>query len=125
MLPKPNRLKKDKDFASLFAKGRGTFHPVVSVKCRPNRLSLSRFAVVVGTKVSKSAVVRNRLRRQIREVVRLRLPGLCQGYDVALLVRPEAKKSSFASLESAVLNVLEKASLFKRVGSTVCAKQKL
>jgi ribonuclease P protein component len=50
------------------------------------RRSTYRVAVVVSRKVHKSAVVRNRIRRRIYEVVRLNSDPLTQPYDIVLTV---------------------------------------
>ena len=63
MLPRENRLKRDKDFQTLFKSGQGVYGSICGAKWQKNKLNLARIAVVVGTKVSKKAVVRNRLRR--------------------------------------------------------------
>lgn len=111
MLPKPNRLHLDKDIKTLFAKGKGVFDVYAGFKWRKNGLGVSRFAVVVGTKVSKSAVTRNRLRRQVREVIRLRLAEIKPGFDVMMLVRKEAIGKTYAELESHVVGGLKKAGI--------------
>jgi ribonuclease P protein component len=49
-----------------------------------------RAAVVVGRKISKSAVVRNRLRRRIYAVLRELLPANAPNYDLIFLVLSEA-----------------------------------
>ncbi len=49
-----------------------------------------RFTVVVGSSVSKKAVVRNRLKRQIRDVIRraILVGALAGAVDVVIIVRP-------------------------------------
>lgn len=111
MLPRPNRLHLDKDIKTLFAKGKGVFDVCCGFKFRKNSLDVSRFAVVVGTKVSKSAVVRNRVRRQIREIIRLRLSTIKPGFDVMMLVRKEALDKTSAELERHVTSGFKKAGL--------------
>jgi len=95
MLSKEHRLRNDKDIKTLFAKGKGVFGLLVNIKYRSNHILVSRFAVVVGTKVSKKAVVRNRLRRQINAIIFKRLKNFCPGFDVVLMPKKEAigKKS--------------------------------
>lgn len=109
MLSRAHRLHLDKDIKTLFAKGKGVFGVCCGVKFRKNGLETSRFAVVVGTKVSKRAVIRNRLRRQIREVIRLRLGEMKPGFDVMVLVRKEAIGKTYAELEKHTLSSLKKA----------------
>lgn len=111
MLPRPYRLHLDKDIKTLFAKGKGVFDVCCGFKFRKNGLDVSRFAVVVGTKVSKSAVVRNRVRRQIREIIRLKLPAIKPGFDVMMLVRKEALDKTSTELERHVTSGFKKAGL--------------
>ena len=111
MLPKPNRLRLEKDIKALFTKGKGVFNTVCGMKLRPNRLPVSRFAVVVGTKVSKKAVERNRLRRKIRALLEERLEEMKPGYDVAMIVRPKAMEVSKEELEKEIIKVLKKSPL--------------
>lgn len=68
------------------------------------------FGFVVSTKVSKSAVVRNRIRRRAREFVRRAAAdgGLATGRDIAVIAKPPA-----AALDSAG-TVRELSSLFKQ-----------
>lgn len=62
----------------------------------PNELAWSRFAYAVPKRVGK-AVVRNRVRRRLREILRM-LP-FEEGYDVVISVRPEAAASTFYGLK--------------------------
>jgi ribonuclease P protein component len=111
MLPSPNRLRHEKDIKALFADGKGVFDSACGLKFRKNGLGATRFAVVVGTKVSKSAVVRNRVRRQIRSVIEARLAEVKPGFDVAILVRGEALKLKFPQIEERIVGVLKKGRL--------------
>lgn len=111
MLPVKHRLRLDRDIKTLFAKGKGVFDLYCGLKYRKNGLGVSRFAVVVGTKVSKSAVARNRLRRQIREIIRLRLAEIKPGFDVMVLVRKEALGRTSAELEQHLFAALRKAGI--------------
>ncbi len=71
----------------------------------------TRFAIVVGHTVSKKAVIRNRLRRRLREIVRMRLPHLVPGFDVVLIVRSPAIKKTFAELARGLDFVLARGGL--------------
>ncbi len=111
MLPKSHRLHLDKDIKTLFAKGKSVFDVYAGFKCRRNGLPESRFAVVVGLKVSKSAVVRNRVRRQIREIIRLRLDVIKPGFDVMMLMRKEAIGKTSSELEQHIVAGFKKGGL--------------
>ncbi len=111
MFPKENRLKSEKDIQTLFASGKSVFGIFVGIKTKKNTLDYSRFTVVVGTKVSKKAVVRNRLKRQVRAIVHEKLSELTSGYDVAFLVKKEAVGKTFEELQGDVEKLLRKSKL--------------
>ena len=61
--------------------------PLISLKYVINtRRKTYRLAVVVSKKVSKSAVVRNRIRRRLYETVRLQESKIDQPYDLVITV---------------------------------------
>jgi len=111
MLPQENRLRKKIEVEKVFKTGRSVFDSVCGFKVLRNGLEVSRFAIMVGTKISKSAVVRNRIRRQIREIVRLNLPRIEKGLDFSFIVRPEAKNAKYEDFEKAIVGGLRKARL--------------
>ncbi len=111
MFPKENRLRKEKDIQALFANGKSVFGMFVGLKMKKNTFDQSRFTVVVGTKISKKAVVRNRLKRQIRAIVHEKIEDLASGYDVAFLVKKEIVGKTFEELQSDVEKLLRKSKL--------------
>lgn len=113
MLSSENRLRLEKDIKTLFARGKSVFDASTGLKWRKNNLPVSRFAVAVGIKVSKSAVTRNRLRRQIRAALHDMLPDLAAGYDVMVLVRPEAARAKRGELIAHLTSALHKSPLLK------------
>lgn len=112
MLSKDHRIRKDQDVKRVFAKGKGVFDAVCGVKYAKNDLEASRFAIVVGTKVSKSAVKRNRVKRQYREIIRLMMPDIKPGYDVVLLTSAKALELDSGEKTKRLVGVLKKAKLF-------------
>lgn len=79
MLKKEHRLQKTKEVQTTFAKGRSFFSPYFLGKFQKVTEGKQRFTVVVSTKVSKKAVVRNRIKRLVREYVRLHIDGFLPG----------------------------------------------
>lgn len=80
----------------------------LGIKVRENELPHSRFGIVIGLKVSKKANIRNRLRRQIREIVRKHLPKIKKGFDVMILGKKTALELDFDSLEKEILSLFKK-----------------
>ena len=77
-----------------------------------NTYGKPRVGFVVSTKVSKRAVVRNLLKRRMRDVMRpLVAKFRPQNVDVALMVRPEAVAFDFAQVKMTVLELLQKSGL--------------
>lgn len=74
----------------VYQQGQTVRGPNFSLKYLPNPKRQSyRLAVVVSRKVSKSAVVRNRIRRRLYEAVRLHESDIIQPYDIVLSVYNE------------------------------------
>ncbi|MEF8846972.1 MAG: ribonuclease P protein component [Candidatus Paceibacterota bacterium] len=114
MLPKDNRLKKEKDFERVFKKGKSYNQTFLFLKVlkRDNNQE-SRFGFVVSTKVSKKAVVRNKLKRQLREIIREKLPEIKSDYDAVTVVQPGIETQSFHQLKQNLLQLLKEANLIK------------
>mgnify|MGYP001614688871 CR=1 FL=1 len=113
MLPIEYRLRKKTDIDALFAKGRLVFDSLVTIKYRKTQLSTPRFAVVVGTKLSKRAVNRNKIRRRIRASIADHLNHLNGGYDIAIIAKPLALKAKYEVLRLSVSSSLKKTGVLK------------
>ena len=75
----------------------------------PNGGETTRWGFAVGKRLSKKAVVRNRLRRQLREAARQ--APVVPGYDVVVTARPRALESDFATLRESLRRSAERAGL--------------
>ncbi|MBT4277379.1 ribonuclease P protein component [Candidatus Falkowbacteria bacterium] len=111
MLPKNNRLTHRKDFDNAFKVGQSFFSEVLGVKATENNLPDSRFGIVVSTKISKKAVARNKIKRQIREVIHKNLDKIKKGLDVVIICRPGIEKKEFQEIEQAILKAFQKIKL--------------
>ena len=67
-----------------------------------------KMACVVSKKVSKSAVVRNRIRRQCREIVRPILPRVSKPISLVFYAKKDAIQASFVGLEMDVRTLLSR-----------------
>ena len=109
MLAKQYRLTKEQDFKRANSLGRSFFSPEFRLKIVKNNLVNSRFAIVTSGKLSKKAVVRNRVRRQVGEVLRLNRQRFVGGVDIVFWISPAALKLDYQQLEEKVLFLLTKA----------------
>jgi len=102
MFPSKYRLSKKTDFDRVFKAGRRGFDRYFSLRYLPNNLDHSRITVVVANKVSKKAVERNRLKRQVRAMIEERLDQFKLSYDLIVNVMSHALNQEYANLDSAL-----------------------
>ena len=81
--------------------------PLFIAKVKPNTLSYPRFAFVVSKKIDKRAVVRNKLKRILRERV-FSLCDLHAGYDMVFVVRSNFSDLSTELVDTAIQEVFTK-----------------
>ena len=99
MLPKANRLHKDKEIKRLAQTGKTFFLPQLIIKHLENKEGVTKIGFVVSTKVDKRAVVRNKLARQLREATKGFLPKLLPGHSVLIIAKKQALELEFAELK--------------------------
>ncbi|MDD4333323.1 MAG: ribonuclease P protein component [Patescibacteria group bacterium] len=102
MFKKDNRLTKDKEFDNVFKTGRSSYDKNIGIKAVINNLGGSRIGILISTKVSKKAVERNKIRRRIREILKLRLNKIKKNCDLVLIVLPAAKEKTYQELEESI-----------------------
>lgn len=87
MIRRKHRFHGHSSLKFVYAKGKQARSQLLGLRYVPNtRIQETRVAVVVSTKISKCAPVRNRIRRRIFEYFRLRLGELPQGHDLVITV---------------------------------------
>lgn len=77
---------------------------------RKNRTHSNRVGITVGKKLG-GAVVRNRVRRRLREVYRLNEERFSPGWDIVVVARSRSVNADFATLTQAYLSAAEKAGI--------------
>lgn len=110
MLPLARRITRAADFRTIYRYGRRVGTSKLVVYWRPNGRDVTRFGFSVSKKVGRS-VVRNRLRRLLREACRRHLELFKPGFDVVLVARPEIKELDYYGVLSEVLTLSRKARL--------------
>ncbi len=87
MIRKANRFHGHGSLRYVYNNGQIVRGPLCALKYVENkRRDEYRLAIVVSKKVSKSAVVRNRIRRRLYEAYRLETPNITVPYDIVLTV---------------------------------------
>jgi ribonuclease P protein component len=97
-------------YTLVYRQGKVWANSLLVMKAMPNGLSLSRYGFSVTKKVGK-AVQRNRLKRLLREIMRLK--SLRSGWDIVFMVRSVAVNTDYHQLERAVTKLLTRAQLLE------------
>ena len=108
------RLVKKKDFNNVYRFGKSTANQHFVLYYMPQK-QIDRFRL--GVSVSKkigNAVVRNRMRRLIKEIVRLNGDGIKPQTDFILIARKPAVGLAYAEMEQSILHVMRKAGIYSK-----------
>lgn len=115
---KEHRLARREDFNRVYRHGKSTANMqfVVYVLPRPQN-EYFRLGVSVSKKLG-NAVVRNRLRRIMKEIVRLNKDAITDKVDFVVIARKPAADMEYEEMRKSMLHVLKRASLLKAGGSS-------
>lgn len=103
-------IKRNHEFRRLYQKGKSAVSPCLAVYCRKNRCGKNRIGLTVGTKVGK-AVIRNRVRRRIKEAYRMNEAKYTLGWDIVVVARVKAAHVRYRELERSLLKLSDKLGL--------------
>ena len=107
-LGRDRRLRKSRDFAAVWSRGRSWSNRLVSLRILGNDNGITRLGFAVGRRVGK-AVVRNRVKRRLREHLRQRI--LPENWDIVVAAKPAAAGATYRELGQAVDELLSRAGL--------------
>lgn len=109
MIPSAHKIGLDNDFEKIFKTGRSLYGRFLGFKILKNGLKHSRFSVILGKKIKKSAVNRHLLKRKIFSIIaneRIKLPF---SIDCVIIVLPSVKENpKFSELEIEIKETLAK-----------------
>ncbi|MCL2200576.1 MAG: ribonuclease P protein component [Oscillospiraceae bacterium] len=100
-------LKKNYEFKRLYNKGKSAASQHVAVYCRQNGRNENRLGITVSTKLG-GAVVRNRIRRRLKEIYRLNEQNLSCGLDIVIVARMKSRFSDYHEIEASVISLFRK-----------------
>lgn len=104
-------LKLNHIFRRLYSTA-GQANSLLVLYARPNRTQGNRVGITASKKLGK-AVVRNRVRRRLREVYRLNEEKFQPGWDIVVVARSRCITASFHKLTNAYLSLAQKAGILK------------
>ena len=107
-------LKRNNDFRVIYKRGKSSVTSVLAMYARKRKNPENRIGLTVSTKVG-CAVVRNRVRRRIREAYRINETKFKNGLDIVVVARVRAAKVSFCEIEKNLLSLAESLGLLSEV----------
>jgi len=109
-------LKKTRDFKQVYNHRRSKANRLLVLYVKKGGLSASRLGVSISRKVG-TAVVRNRIKRLIKEHIRLREEELVPGFDMVVVVRRAIPKDiNFEQIGQSLLNLLDRQKVLMQPG---------
>jgi ribonuclease P protein component len=116
MISKAHRFHGFTSLRAVYSRGQTVRGSALALKYMPNpRRGSYRAAVVVSRKTHKSAVVRNRIRRRIYEIIRSYEPDVTGPFDIVITVySDQVAEVPSQSLESMVQDLFKKAGILRR-----------
>jgi len=105
MLKRCYRLKRSKDFRRAYQKGKYCANPYLVVYYVRNDQGGLRIGFSVSKKIGQ-AVVRNRVKRQLREICRLNESIFPPGYDLVFVARAKIKEADYHLMQKNLLSLV-------------------
>ena len=104
--PRGARIVRKADFDAVYRNGKRRSSSHFTVFLKANDLPHSRFGFSIKRTLG-GAVVRNRIRRRVREAIRLHRQEISAGWDFVIHPKASVQSAEFAALESDLLRLLK------------------
>ncbi|MDY5041354.1 MAG: ribonuclease P protein component [Eubacteriales bacterium] len=112
MLNEVNRLTKRKEFGYIYKHGKYCYNNYLTLMYVPTKLKQPRIGFSVSKKTGK-AWLRNKTKRQLRDIVRKMIDSINPCYNYVFITKPEITTLDYNKIKEAVVDVLTKANLVK------------
>ncbi|GIV78743.1 MAG: hypothetical protein KatS3mg050_3137 [Litorilinea sp.] len=106
------RVRDNKRFQEIRRRGRSYSDALLVLCALPNDLPYSRFGFSVSSRIG-NAVARNRIKRRLREAVRLRMDSVKPGWDVVFIARNPIRSADYQAMDAACARLLRRAHLLR------------
>lgn len=112
------RLRRAEDFQYVRQVGRSYHSRLLHINLASNGLGANRYGVITSKRLG-NAVMRNRVRRRLREVLRSLDPHLESGFDIVVVARPAIVAQPFEQVQRNVSRLLRQAGLLRVEGDVL------
>jgi len=111
MLSRAHRLTDNKEFQTIYRRGRYNSTALLSVNVLPNKFGTTKIGVVASKKAARKAHDRNAVKRKVREAVRLAYPSLKTGNNIIITIKAPATAADYKVIEKDLIGSLKKLGL--------------
>lgn len=111
-MEKKFRLRKNMEFKKVYSTGKNFWNRNLVLYVRKNNLEETRLGITITKKIG-NAVTRNRIRRRIKEIYRLNIHRIKDGYDLIFIPKKNVIDISYKELESALIHILKISKMLK------------
>lgn len=106
------RVRANERFQEIRKQGEA-YHDGLLVMCvLANGLPYSRFGFSVSNRIG-GAVVRNRIKRRLREAIRLRMEEIKPGWDIVFIAKHPIRRADYHQMDAACARLLRRAHLLR------------
>jgi len=113
-LHRSHRLRKNEHFQAVFQRGTSAANKqFVLYSARQEGQAAFRAGISVSKKIG-NAVIRNRVKRLIREAVARLEYAIPKGVDLVIIARPGVESMSLENIEQSLLHVMKRAKVIKQ-----------
>lgn len=109
-MDKKTKIRSNRDFRVVYDKGKSNANKYLVIFFKKNGYDYNRIGFSTTKKLGNS-VIRNRVKRLMRESYRINSFKIKEGYDIIFLSRVRAKDASYKQIESAIMHLVKKAGL--------------
>lgn len=105
------RLRSNRQFQDVRRKGKSTGNHLLVLCYLPNNLDHSRFGISVSKRIG-NAVIRNLVKRRLREALRIRIDTIQPGWDLVFIARNPIRHADYHQIDDACARLIRRAQLF-------------
>jgi ribonuclease P protein component len=113
-MQKELRLKRREDYNKVYRHGKSVANFQFVLYCRKQPAAAPfRLGISVSKKVG-TAVVRNRIRRRVKEIVRHHAQDIAHGNEYILIARKPVAEMEYSEMEKSIIHVMKRAGVWKK-----------
>nr|WP_300002712.1 ribonuclease P protein component [Tissierella sp.] len=112
-MEKKFRIRKNMEFKNIYKTGKNYWNRNLVLYVKKNGLTETRVGYTITKKIG-NAVVRNKIRRRMKEIVRLNFHNIKEGYDLVFIAKRSILNIPYQELEGSMIHIMSISKLLKK-----------